>query len=212
MSRLIFCLFVSCISFGQITGSFPSVKEKRPRSAISTSAWRQIGSQALGQVRWDWKPALVDWSIQFGPGRPGYNGLAQKNIRRVTIWIRSDDSPESVAGTIVHELAHAFDWEYLTPTLRNEWLAARNLPPDTPWYFPVGKLSSDYLSGAGDFAESVSRTLQGSNVGFCSCLGLRLNEQQKKMTAKGCRGIPPNKIQQALIRTWLAELPRMGGK
>jgi hypothetical protein len=112
-----------------------------------------------------------------------------------------------VAGTIAHELAHAFDKKYLTPALRGKWLAARGLPPDTPWYFPVGHLSSDYLSGAGDFAESVSWTLQGPVAGFRSCLGLPLNNEQKKLVARGCRGLPPNKAQQALIRQWLAELP-----
>jgi hypothetical protein len=117
-----------------------------------------------------------------------------------------------VAGAIAHELAHAFDEKYLTPALRSKWLAVRGLPPDTPWYSPVGRLSSDYLSGAGDFAESVSWTLQGPAAGFRSCLGLRLTEGQKQRIAIGCHGLPPNKAQQALIRQWLAELPQTGGE
>jgi hypothetical protein len=117
-----------------------------------------------------------------------------------------------VAGIIVHELAHAFDKKYFTPVLRSKWLAARGLPSDTPWYFPVGRLGSDYFSGAGDFAESVSWTLQGPEAGFHSCLGLYLTERQKQLIARGCRGLPPNQAQQALIRQWLAKLPQAGGK
>jgi hypothetical protein len=201
--------------FGQIAVAFPPAKEEKLRYAPSIPAWEQVGRQALRRVNWNWRVALGDWSIQFGPGQSGKNGLTDKKVHLITVWIRSSDSLESIAGTIVHELAHAFDWKYLTPGLRSKWLATRGLPPDTPWYFPVGQLRSDYLSGAGDFAESVSWTLQGPEAGFRSCLGLRLTELQKKHIARGCQGLPPNKTQQALIRRWLVELPRAaqtGGK
>ena len=211
MRRTIAVIFLMCL-LGRIAAAFPSAEGRQIRHVPPIPTWEQIGRRALRQVNWDWKPALDDWSIQFGPGRPGYHGLTEPNTHRITIWIRPADSPESVAGTIVHELAHAFDEKYLTPALRSKWIAARSLPPDTPWYFPVGNLSTDYLSGAGDFAESVSWTLQGPKVGFRSCLGLRLNEKQKKLIANGCQGPPPNEAQQALIRQWLVELPHMDGK
>ena len=212
MRRTNAVLFMICLCFGQIAVIFPTAKAEKLRHILPTFTWEQVGGQALRQVNWDWRSALDGWSIRFGPGRPGYHGLTETSVRRITIWIRPTESPESVAGTIVHELAHAFDEKYLTPALRSKWLAVRGLPPDTPWYFPVGHLLSDYLSGAGDFAESVSWTLQGSKVGFLSCLGLRLSDAERKQVARGCHGLPPNKVQQALIRQWLAELPRMGGK
>ncbi len=212
MRRTIAVLFMARLCFGQIAAIFPAAKEEKLRHAPPAPAWEQVGHRALRQVNWDWRPALDGWSIRFGPKLPGYNGITEASIRRITIWIRPAESPESVAGVIAHELAHAFDVKYLTPDLRSKWLAARGLPPDTPWYSPVGRLSSDYLSGAGDFAESVSWTLQGPAAGFRSCLGLRLTERQKQRIAIGCSGLPPNKTQQALIRQWLAELPRTGGE
>jgi len=207
MRRTIASLFVTCFCFGWIAAAFPAEKAEKSRHTPSVPAWEQVGGEALRQINWDWRAALDGWSILFGPGRPGYHALTETSVRRITVWVRPSESPESVAGTIAHELAHAFDKKYLTPALRGKWLAARGLPPDTPWYFPVGHLSSDYLSGAGDFAESVSWTLQGPVAGFRSCLGLPLNNEQKKLVARGCRGLPPNKAQQALIRQWLAELP-----
>lgn len=211
MRRMIAIIFLTYL-FGQIDVAFPSGEEEQTRHTPSVPSWEMVGHQALRQVSWDWKTALDGWNIQFGPGRPGYHGITELKVRRITIWIRPADSPELVAGTIVHELAHAFDWKYLTPALRTQWLVARGLPLDTPWHFPVGRLGSDYLSGEGDFAEAVRWTLQGPRAGFLSCLGLRLNEQQKKLIARGCQGSPPNEAQQALIRQWLAELPRMGRK
>jgi len=199
--RRTIAVFITVFCFGLIVAVCPILKAEEP-------ACDRVGRQALQRVNWDWKPVLGEWDLRFGPERLGYHGLTEFFLHRITIWIRPADSPEAVAGMIAHELAHAFDRKYLTPARRRQWLAARGLPPDTPWYFPVGQLGSDYLSGAGDFAESVKWTLQGPRAGFKSCLGLQLNEQQKKMIARGCDGILPNEAQQVLIRQWLEELPR----
>lgn len=206
----VFVLTSICLGcLGQVAvASSASGREVELRDAPPITAWERVGRQALLQVNWDWRVGLGDWSIEFGPGRPGYRALAERKLRRITVWVRAADTPELVAGTIMHEIAHAFDWRYLTPSLRSEWLVARGLPPDTPWYFPVGPLASDYLSGAGDFAESVSWTLQGPQVGFRSCLGLNLSDAERRRIARGCHGLPPDEAQQALIRRWLAELPR----
>jgi hypothetical protein len=200
MRRTIAALFVICFLFGQTALGLP------------VPTWEKIGRQALRKINWDWKAALDDWDIQFGSNNPGKHGLTDPKHHCITVWVRPEDSSESVAGTIGHELAHAFDNKYLTPALRSTWLATRGFPADTPWYFPVGPLSTDYLSGAGDFAESVRWTLQGPTTGFRSCLGLRLSDWQKTQVAVGCHGSPPNEAQQMLIRQWLAELPQGGGK
>src|ERR1019366_10111655 len=104
--------------------------------------------------------------------------------------IRHDQTPQEVAATLAHEFAHAFDRLYLTPDLRAQWLAARGLSTNTPWYPPC-RGCSDYHFGAGDFAESVSWTLQGSVMKFRSRLGP-----------------PPNISQQALIQQWVSSATR----
>lgn len=175
-------------------------------------SWERVGTRALQEVNWNWKADLDGWIVQFHPGRPGLLGLTTRGEHCIDIWVRRGQPAEKVAGTIVHELAHAFDHEYLTPALRAMWLTVRNLPSDTLWIPPVGNLSSDYLSGAGDFAESMSWTLQGPVVGFRSCLGLRLSANDRKQIAKGCRGLPPNELQKTLIRRWLSTLPKTAGK
>lgn len=206
MRRTIVALSI-CLFAGQIAVALNTGKPCR-----NQSAWEQVGDQAISMVNWNWKPVLPGWSIQLGSEVPGYRGLASRKLRLIMVWVRPNDSPEMVAGTVVHELAHAFDWEYLTPALREEWIKTRGLPPDTPWYSPSGILQSDFLYGAGDFAEAVAWTLQGPAVGFRSCLGLQLDETEKRRVVLGCNGPPPSEAAQELVRRWLEELPKAGGK
>lgn len=150
----------------------------------SNSRHLVVGLMAMKKVNWDWRPG--GWTIKFYPGRKNYLGMTNEKEREILIWIRPEHSPTEVAASLVHELAHAFDLIYLTPELRKDWLKARGLPPATPWY--SCDECSDYKSGSGDFAESVSWTLQGAN-------GARFRSKL---------GQPPNEEQQALIKKWIA--------
>jgi hypothetical protein len=159
-----------------------SPKKKMRRSNVPEAiySYENLGHLALHQVCWDWRP--VGWSIEFFPGRENYLGMCDEENKRISIWIRPEHSLEEVAGTLVHELAHAFDCGYLTSDLRAEWLELRKLPKDTEWDPPCDACC-DFAYGTGDFAESMSWTLQGSSAGFRSQLGP-----------------PPDKAQQAFIR------------
>jgi hypothetical protein len=206
MRRITTLFFLACL-FGLIAVAFSATKEEKPQHTLSAPAWEQVGRQALRQVNWDWRAALdrCNWIVRFHPGR--HDLLTEENSTiigittlpecRIDIWIYPARSSKKVAATIVHELAHAFDYDYLTSDLRKAWLVARNLSPSTPWWPPCPHCD-DYRFGAGDFAECVKWTLQGSTDKFRSLLGPL-----------------PNETQQALIRKWLAELPRTiqtGGK
>jgi len=147
-----------------------------------THNYASLATLAQREVCLKWRP--VGWKIQFYPGKIGYLGMANGDEKKIYIWIRKEFSPKQVAGTIVHELAHAYDFLFMTTQLRTEWLKVRGLPTDTPW-LPCGGCT-DNKSGAGDFAESVSWTFQGKEGGFKSRLGL-----------------PPNAKQQAFIRKLL---------
>lgn len=177
------------IFFGQPPPIFIAEKDEHKQSTETVQSWEQTGFNTLTKVNWDWQSSLGNWHIQFNPGRQGYLGMTSIEKREINIWIRAEHSPESIAETIVHELAHAFDYEYLDANKRAAWLAIRNLPANTKWYPPCSGCS-DYRFGSGDFAECVSFTLQKSGP-FRSKLGP-----------------PPNKVQQALIRKWLNEIPK----
>jgi hypothetical protein len=198
--RRMFVALAACLSFTS--------------AAASDKPWEIVGLKALGLIEFNskWQGILKPWKITFAPGRRHYVGMAdpRPNVRAITVWVRPEHTPEDVADILLHELAHAIDWKYLTPALRNKWLIARGFPPSTQW-FAESERSTDYLSGAGDFAESVAWTF-GSKTDFKSCLGLTLSAAEKKSAPNGCAGLPPNEAQQTLIKRWLVELPKKGGE
>lgn len=175
-------LQVMFVFFGAHVAAFAGAS----RSRETRPAYEVAGSRALREIKWDWQPVINKWNVRFHAGRPGYLGLTDFANQNIDVWIRRSQTPQEVAATLVHEFAHAFDSLYLTPELRAQWLDARGLSADTPWY-PTCARCSDYRFGAGDFAESVSWTLQGSVTQFRSRLGP-----------------PPSSSQQKLIQQWLS--------
>ena len=155
-------------------------------ASFATPPYEEVGSEALKAINGNWRTITNKWTVNFHAGRPGYLGLADREKHSIDIWIRNNQTPQEIAATLVHEYAHAFDDQYLNPELRAAWLAARGIPAETSWY-PQCSGCSDFRFGAGDFAESVSWTLQGAKSKFSSRLGP-----------------PPNIIQQALIYQWLS--------
>lgn len=149
--------------------------------------WYNIGQEALSTIHWDWEYMFLEWKIEFHPGQPGLLGLCSQYDKTIDVWVRKKHSKKIVASIIVHELAHAFDYQYMSWTQRKSWLVLRNLPQNTRWYPPIN-VFNDYGHGAGDFAECVSWTLQGPIKKFRSKLGP-----------------PPNKEQQAVIKKWLTK-------
>ncbi len=139
-----------------------------------------LGHLAMEEVRWSWRPK--GWSIDFYPATEGFVGVTDEDAKRISVEIRPEYSPQQVAATVVHELAHAFDILHLNDELRAEWLALRKLPRDTPWF--ACNDCSDSKTGAGDFAESVSWTFQGSEAGFVSKLGPPPDQEQQAFICK----------------------------
>jgi hypothetical protein len=144
-----------------------------------TYSYEKLGLLAFQEVCWDWRP--LGWTIEFLPGIENYLGTTDMINHKISIYVRPEHSPGEVAATLVHELSHAFDYIYLNPEIRAQWLEIRKLPGDTPWDPPCEDCT-DFEYGTGDFAESVSWTFQGPEAGFMSKLGP-----------------PPNRKQQAFI-------------
>lgn len=113
----------------------------------ATAAQRVLAARAMGLVAIPATGLGVDVDVT-GP-RPGVRATTDLVARRVTLHVR-DAPAHRLAHDLAHELGHVVDADLLDTAGRRRWLAARGAPPETPWR-PVG--SSDYRSGAGDFAE-----------------------------------------------------------
>lgn len=160
-----------------------------PANSVQDTAARAL---AIIAAKWNWKAQMPQWVIMFSGPRAAYQAKTNFQSWYIETWMRQSWTEYYAAGVLAHELAHAWDDEYMTEAMRQEWMAIRGLPPNTTWEPPcpcvAGQecLCSDLSCGNGDFAESVAWTLIGPGMGFNSKL---------KST--------PNRAQQALIKRWL---------
>lgn len=115
------------------------------------------GAQALELIEYDWQTELPEWTIEFLGEQPGRLGYAFFQERRIEIYVRSQQTAYDVATVVAHELGHAVDVSKFTADDRETWLAVRGLE-DHRWW-PVPGASSDFASGAGDWAESFAHWL-----------------------------------------------------
>ncbi len=120
---------------------------------LSSQSSRDVASAAIRQVRFDWIARLPGWTVRFRDSRAGHRGLTFIDRRLIEVYVRSNDTPESLAHVVAHELGHAVDLTYFDDGHRAVWLAARGRSADTIW-FPGESGVSDFNTGAGDFAES----------------------------------------------------------
>jgi hypothetical protein len=137
--------------------AMPSAAALSPLAAravegLSNEASRQVASDALGLIAYDWQGSLPGWELRFLDPRPGYRGLTYPDERVVEVYVRQGDTPYVLAHVIAHELGHAVDVTWFDGADRARWTAARQLGAGTTWFVDSG--GADFASGAGDFAES----------------------------------------------------------
>jgi len=124
----------------------------RAVEGLSSAERRDVASQALGMIVYDWQGSLPGWEIRFLDARAGYRGLTYPEERVVEVYVRSSDTPSTLAHVVAHELGHAVDVTWFGVEERSAWIAARGVDPRVSWF--VEAAGSDFASGAGDFAES----------------------------------------------------------
>ncbi len=110
-----------------------------------------LGAAAEALLPFDWQATLPGWTINYKPADQTFRGLTFPYEKSIDMYIRADDTPESVAGILAHEIGHALDVTFLDGDERATWLDARSAS-DTQWW--PDAYATDFQTGAGDFAES----------------------------------------------------------
>jgi hypothetical protein len=101
----------------------------------------------------------LGYEIVFMPPRAGYRAMTLPSKHRIEVYARPQDDVELLAYDIAHELGHAIDVTYNTTETRRQWMKARGIDPETPWF--GCDRCSDYKTPAGDFAETFALLLRG---------------------------------------------------
>jgi hypothetical protein len=121
------------------------------------------GEQALARINYPWQK--FGYTISFEPGQPTYLGLTDSGTRVVHIYVRNNESLDTLARTIGHELGHVLDFTMTSDDERSQYIAIRgiNATVDT-WY--GCNACEDYSTAAGDWAETFQYWLFGPGQYF----------------------------------------------
>ena len=150
---------------------------------VPTGTEQQRGEQALARINYPWQN--FGYTISFEPGDSTYLGLTDSGTRVIHIFVRNNESLDTLARTIGHELGHVLDFTLTSDDERSQYIAIRgiNATVDT-WY--GCNACEDYSTAAGDWAETFQYWLFGPGQYF------------SKM------GPPPNASQLAQLSTLFA--------
>lgn len=146
----------------------PSPSTEPPSPSI-----QQRGEAALRRLSYPYQQ--LGYDIAFLPGVPGYFGRGFHERHRIEIYVRSGQSDEALAHVVAHEIGHAIDWMYHTPSRDHEWLQLRGVDPATEW--APCPFCGDFGAPSGDFAESFALWQLG-NTDFLGTLAPRPTSAQ----------------------------------
>lgn len=148
-------------------------------SPMSEQTITARGSAALATISYPWQQLLPEWTIDFLPEKSGLYGLTLVPERRIEIYVRDGQTEELLAHVIAHELGHAIDVTLNDGPDRRVWEETRGIGGE-PWW--PGNGTSDFSTGAGDFAESFAAWQVGSGS-FRSTLGDPPTQEQIELLA-----------------------------
>lgn len=126
-----------------------STTRARPPEALATVP---IGQLALDRMSFDWRITFPAWRVEFLGPREGLRALTYPSEKKIEIFVRADDTAETLHRVFAHELGHVFDVELNDDADRARWAAQRDLPASAPWW--PSAAAPDFATGAGDFAEA----------------------------------------------------------
>lgn len=156
---------------GQVIAPRPLASIPVPSTVTTTvppAETLPIGQLALDRLSIDWQAMFPTWRIEFTGPREGLRALTYPRERIIELFVRADDTPETLHRVLAHELGHVIDVELNNDEDRARWVQQRGLASDVPWW--PSAAAPDFATGAGDFAEAfavmesgvVSRSTVGS--------------------------------------------------
>ena len=110
------------------------------------------GQAMFALMSFDWRTAFPNWVVEFHEGRSGIRGLTYPRERRIELFVRDEDTPETLYRVFAHEIGHVIDGELNDNDDRRRWVEQRGIAASAPWW-PSAE-SPDFATGAGDFAET----------------------------------------------------------
>lgn len=110
-----------------------------------------VGAQAEALLPFDWNQVLPGWTITYKESNSEFRGLTYPYNKSIELFVRDNDTSESLAGILAHEIGHAIDVTHLNDAQREDWSETRSIESSQWW---PDAYASDFETGAGDFAES----------------------------------------------------------
>jgi hypothetical protein len=149
-------------------------------SSYATQTVQERGEQALALINYPWQK--LGFRIDFLPGRSGILGLTSSSPKVISIYVRDNESLDTLARTIAHEMGHALDFTRVNDSLAAQYIAIRGIDATPATWFGCNECS-DYQTAAGDFAESFQYWLLGDGQ-FLSQMGPKpTSDQLAQLTA-----------------------------
>jgi hypothetical protein len=138
------------------------------------------GQRALAELSYPWRDRLSGWTVVFLDGRSGLYGLTLVDDKRIEIYVRDGQDQNLLVHIVAHEIGHAVDVTLNDGPDRRRWQEIRGIGGE-PWWPDAA--ASDFLTGAGDFAESFAywQTRTGN---YRSKLGPPPNDDQLQLMAE----------------------------
>jgi hypothetical protein len=127
------------------------------RSARVTWSPAERGAAALALIAYPWP--RTGFSIEFSGPRDSHYGLTNVPARKISIFVRLEQTTSELARVIAHEIGHAVDVAFTDESERATYRRLRGL--GNVYWYPACPGCADYNTPVGDFAEVFAYWLLG---------------------------------------------------
>ena len=133
-------------------------------TADTAPGWQQRkGEAALAQIGFPWQSLGV--RIEFMAAKSGYRAGMFPHENLIEVYVRDSLSVDEIALDIAHELGHAFDWVRMDTASRATFKQIRGYGDRPGGWFACSRCT-DFMTPAGDFAETFAYWVLGGRMAF----------------------------------------------